>query len=160
MSGGPAVITFTADGDAATAHGGIFALPAVWMWRLLGCYAAALVFFSGRLALRMSAAVRMPRKASDAELTPEQNQIWRDCERSFGLKGARILACAEIAGPAAIGFRTPILLLPSNFASGCTPQDFLAAIAHECAHLKRRDFQKNLFYEIASLILAFHPLIG
>jgi TonB family protein len=51
-----------------------------------------------------------------------------------------------------------VLLVPVEFAAGCTPQDFLAALAHECAHMKRRDFQKNLLYEAASLVLAFHPV--
>lgn len=52
-----------------------------------------------------------------------------------------------------------MLLVPPDFAAGCAPEDFLAALAHECAHARRHDFQKNLFYEAVSLALAFHPAI-
>lgn len=33
-----------------------------------------------------------------------------------------------------------------------------AAITHECAHIQRDDFRKNLFYEIAGLFTLFLPL--
>ena len=160
----------TADGRAATVflggegsvmvHTGALVLPLFWAWLLAGVYAATFVCFAARLALRMRAAAKMLRGAYPAALTEEQDGIWRRCEQAFSLKGARILACAGAPGPAALGLRRPILLLPSHFASGCPPQDFLAAVAHECAHLKRRDFRKNLLYEAASLLAAFHPLVG
>ncbi len=160
MKGNPAAIVLVAGESGAAAHGGGFVLSTLWMWSLLGCYAAILVYFSARLALRIHAAARLLRTARPAALTPQQNEIWRNCEQVFSLKRARILTSAATAGPVALGLRRPILLLPSNFAPTCPPQDFLAALAHECAHLRRRDFQKNLFYEVASLIVAFHPLLG
>ena len=49
-------------------------------------------------------------------------------------------------------------MLPAGFAAQCAPQDFLAAIAHECAHIKRHDFGKNLAYEALSLAVSFHPV--
>ena len=159
MSSAAAVIT-TAPGDgSAAAHGGVFALSAFWMWCLLACYAATLIYFGGRLVLKFIAALGMLPSASPVSFTPEQEEIWQSCARAFELKGVRVFACAKARGPVALGLRQPILLLPPNFTSNCTSQDFFSAIAHECAHLKRRDFQKNLFYEVASLLLAFHPLI-
>jgi TonB family protein len=35
----------------------------------------------------------------------------------------------------------------------------MTALAHECAHAERRDFKKNLCYEVVSLMLAFHPAV-
>jgi beta-lactamase regulating signal transducer with metallopeptidase domain len=69
------------------------------------------------------------------------------------MRGMRILPLLwlPLSGPVTVGLRDPILLLPDEFDVDCTSQDLLAALAHECAHMKRRDFQKNLFYEIASL---------
>jgi TonB family protein len=32
-----------------------------------------------------------------------------------------------------------------------------AAIAHECAHMQRRDFAKNLLYRVLTLPIAYHP---
>jgi TonB family protein len=33
-------------------------------------------------------------------------------------------------------------------------------LAHECAHVRRRDFAKNLLYGIVSLPIAYHPLLS
>lgn len=160
MADGVAATVFLAGQGGAMARTGALALPLFWTWLLASVYAAAFACFAVRLVLRMRAAGEMLRGARPAALTPEQDRIWRRCEQAFSLKGAQILACAGASGPAALGLRRPILLLPSDFASSCAPQDFLAAVAHECAHLKRRDFSKNLLYEAASLLLAFHPLVG
>jgi hypothetical protein len=96
--------------------------------------------------------------ARPLSLTPEQEEIWRHCKRWFSLDTARILSSSGIPGPVTVGLRDPILLVPDEFAADCSSQDLLAALAHECAHMKRRDFQKNLFYEVASLVVAFHPV--
>ena len=160
VTGTPAIIMFVATEGGATVRAGAFAVPIFWILWLLGCYAATIFYFAGRLAFRMHAASEMLRKAVPAALTTEQNQVWQNCERAFSLREAQIMTSAKLSGPVALAVRRPVLLLPSDFASGCMPQDFLAAVAHECAHLKRRDYQKNLFYEFESLLLAFHPLIA
>lgn len=159
MGGGGAAITFASGGGGLSTQGGVFALPAFWMWCLPACYAVTLIYFAGRLVLKFIAAVKMLPNASPVKFTPEQEEIWQSCARAFEMKRVQVLACAKAQGPMALGLRMPILLVPPNFASICTPQEFLSAIAHECAHLKRRDFQKNLIYEVTSLLLAFHPLI-
>lgn len=159
MGGVVAVLT-TAPGNASpAARGGMIAMSAFWIWWLLAGYAATIVYFTGRLTLKLIAAVGMLPGTSPVTFTPEQDEIWRSCTRAFELKGVRVLVCAKTRGPVTLKLRKPILLLPPNFTSNCTSQDFLSAIAHECAHLKRRDFQKNLLYEVISLLLAFHPLI-
>lgn len=160
IAGGSVATVFLGGQGGATARTGALALSLFWACLLAGVYAATFACFAVRLALRMRAAEEMLRGARPAALTPEQDQIWRCCEQAFSLHGARILGCAGASGPAALGVRRPVLLLPSHFASSCAPQDFHAAVAHECAHLKRHDFPKNLLYEAASLLLAFHPLTG
>jgi beta-lactamase regulating signal transducer with metallopeptidase domain len=57
-----------------------------------------------------------------------------------------------------VQLKRPVLLVPKRFVDECTAHDFGAALAHEFAHVTRRDFQKNLFYEAASLLIAFHPV--
>jgi TonB family protein len=36
--------------------------------------------------------------------------------------------------------------------------DIAAALAHECAHIRRRDFAKNLIYECVAAAVAYHPM--
>jgi TonB family protein len=136
----------------------VFVLPQAVLWPFLALYGAAILYFAVRLVGSLLGASALLRKAGPASLTPEQVEIWRRCKRSFSLDKAQLLA-SPVSGPVALGLRSPILLLPDDFPAKCAPQDFLAALSHECAHLKRRDFQKNLFYEAVSLPLCFHPAI-
>jgi TonB family protein len=98
------------------------------------------------------------RDAGPLSLDPDSEAVWSRCKRTFSVERAQILSSARIGGPVMIGFRDPVLLMPAGFFEGCAPHDLLAALAHECAHMERRDFAKNLLYEVASLGLAFHPV--
>lgn len=135
-----------------------FVLPQAVLWLLLALYVAAVLYFAGRLVFSLVGASALLRKAGPPSLSQEQGEIWRRCTRSLLLDKAQLLT-SPVSGPVALGLRSPILLLPSDFPAKCAPQDFLAALAHECAHLRRSDFQKNLFYEAVSLPLSFHPAI-
>ena len=133
-------------------------LPAVYAVPLLSLYFGSVLYFAVRFVWSLHCTTVLLGRARPLVLRPEQEEIWRQCKRWFALDTARILSSSGISGPVTVGLREPILLVPDEFAAGCTSQDFLAALAHECAHMKRRDFQKNLFYEVVSLVVAFHPV--
>ncbi|HEV2708678.1 MAG TPA: M56 family metallopeptidase [Edaphobacter sp.] len=158
-AGGHASIAFVAAQGATLNPRDVYVLPAVLVGALLSLYFGALVYFAMRLAWSLRSTAILLRLARPLALTEQQEEIWLDCKRAFGLDRARLLCSSRIAGPVTLGLREPVLLVPDAFARDCSPQDLLAALAHECAHIKRRDFQKNLFYEVASLALAFHPVI-
>lgn len=157
-AGGRTSIAFVAAQGAVLNQRGIYVLPAVLVGALLSLYFGALIYFAVRLAWSLRSTAGLLRVARPLLLTEEQEEIWLDCKRAFGLDTARILCSSRISGPVTLGLRAPVLLVPETFVADCAPQDLLAALAHECAHMKRRDFQKNLFYEVASLLLAFHPV--
>ena len=98
------------------------------------------------------------RGGSPLILDAGKEQLWRRCLRALSIDDAVLLGSERVAGPVTISFLQPVLLVPSGFAEECGDDDFLAAIAHECAHITRRDFQMNLLYEVASLAIAFHPV--
>jgi len=50
-----------------------------------------------------------------------------------------------------------VLLLPEMWPGAIQAEDVDAAIAHECAHMQRRDFAKNLLYQVLTLPIAYHP---
>ncbi len=152
-------LILVADQGSAARRAGFFPLSQTWFWWLLAIYFAAMVLFAGRLLLSLRGAARLLRQARPATLAPEQEELWRRCRVAFSLHRARILASAQAPGPVALGLDGPALLLPGDFAARCAREDFLAALVHECAHLRRRDFEKNLFYEAASMAVAFHPLV-
>jgi TonB family protein len=138
--------------------GSTYALPIFLIVLLVSLYVSSLLYFGLRLAWSLGRTAILLRESPPVWLTTDQAQVWSHCRQSFSLGKARILSSSRISGPVTLGLREPVLLMPVEFTTGCTSQDFLAALAHECAHIKRRDFQKNLFYEFASLIVAFHPL--
>jgi beta-lactamase regulating signal transducer with metallopeptidase domain len=121
-------------------------------------YGIALLYFAVRLSFSMYRTVLLRRDACAISLDAGKDELWRRCRRAFSIGDALVLSSARIAGPVTIALREPVLLLPHGFFEECDDEEFLAAVAHECAHMKRRDFQKNLFYEVASLVIAIHPV--
>ncbi len=147
-----------ADGNGAAVKG-VWLLPAFAVWMLLAVYGAAVLTFTARLVRLLASTVMLRRRARKPKLNEEQEQLLGRCERCFGLSEAELLSSAAVAGPVTLGFLRPVLLLPDGFVESCAPNDLLAALAHECAHIRRNDFAKNLAYEIASLILSSHPVV-
>lgn len=158
-AGGGVAVILAVDQGGAPLPTGVLSLPRSWLWWFLAVYLASGLFFAGRLIFSFLAAARLLRRADPATLTPDQEEIWLRCRQAFSLPGARMLVSADAPGPVALGLRRPVLLMPAGFAARCTHEDFLVAVAHECAHHRRRDYEKNLLYEAASIVLAFHPLI-
>jgi TonB family protein len=137
----------------------IYMLPTAVLWLVFALYFGSVASFAIRLARSLRFTGELLGKAGPIVLTQEQSILWDRCKRSFSLSAVRILGSSRLAGPVALGLREPVLLLPPTFPLKCSPPDFFAALAHECAHIQRRDFTKNLFYEAASLLFAFHPAI-
>lgn len=138
---------------------GLLVWPVGLAVALLLCYGGMLVYFAARFVRSLVGAVSLNASAKQISLTPQQQELWHRCERAFSLNGVRLGSAQGIDGPVTLGFRTPTLLLPARFVAESSDQELLAAFAHECAHIERRDFLKNLGIEIASIFLAFHPAV-
>lgn len=143
--------------DAGSGSAGFCHLPMPVIWSLAALYLGVAFYFAVRFAGSVYRMRAIAQRAQPLKLTLQQQEIWSRCKQLFSIEQARILSSCDVRGPVVLGVRKPLLLLPSEFALRCTAPDFLTALAHECAHVQRRDFQKNLFYEAASLVLAFHP---
>jgi TonB family protein len=66
---------------------------------------------------------------------------------------------ASISGPMVLGVRRPLLLVPTGFFARVAGAERNAALAHELAHVRRRDFAKNLGYTVLALPVAWHPCL-
>ena len=80
-------------------------------------------------------------------------------ERLGVQRAARLLESARIATPMLIGVLKPVVLLPCRVASGLGPREREAILAHELAHLARRDAWANLFQIIVQTVLFYHPVV-
>lgn len=134
-----------------------FALSPASIFLLFLFFLCALVWSAARLGWSLHCTMRLRRQAYPFPLGWEAEKLWNDCKRAFALTRAQILRSDTVAGPATIGIVRPVLLVSDRFIREYASQDILAALAHECAHIKRRDFQKNLLYEVTSLGVAYHP---
>jgi beta-lactamase regulating signal transducer with metallopeptidase domain len=127
------------------------------LYALLWVYGIVLLFHVARLAWFGCQTRRVCQLAYPCPLSPALARIVEHCVRSFSLPSVSVL-CTQLSGPATLGFRRPLLLLPETFFLDAIPEDDLSsAISHELAHVLRRDFLFNLLYEIASLPVRFHP---
>ncbi len=55
------------------------------------------------------------------------------------VRGARLGASAAVATPTAIGYLHPAVIVPAGFRTRVDAAEWDAVLAHECAHLARRD---------------------
>lgn len=158
-SGSNLSLVLVAVPQALQHRSGFYQWPVAAIWGLAGMSVAAMFYFACQMVWSLVRVCAMIAAARPQPLTAEQEEIWSRCQRLFALDGAQLMSSPEISGPVVAGARRPILIVPAGFAELCSGPDLLAALAHECAHAQRRDFQKNICYEAMSLVLAFHPAI-
>lgn len=144
--------------SAGVVHGSL-TMPKHWMLALAVLYGGIVLYFAARLTLGIWSTHRMQRRSHEALLSAAELGAWQRCCAHFGLVGVRVAVSQEIGGPVTVGLRRAALLLPPLFFERVDESDLDAVMAHECAHMQRHDFMKNLLYRIASLPIAYHPLL-
>src|ERR1700761_3767491 len=128
-------------------------------------YIGTVIYFAGRLAWGFWQTRLLVHDAETTALSGDAVELWNRLQRSSAHSSfsAEVAVSPSITGPITVGVGLglwrALLLLPSGFAEKVSPSDFAAVLAHEYAHMKRRDFTKNLLYSIASLPIAWHPLL-
>lgn len=74
-------------------------------------------------------------------------------------KPVQLLESAKVSAPIVIGALQPAILLPAGMMHGLSAQEVEYMLAHELAHILRRDFLMNVFQTLAEIMLFFHPAI-
>lgn len=70
-----------------------------------------------------------------------------------------VLESARIHVPMVVGVMKQMLLLPVGFFTALPPQYVKAILAHEAAHLLRRDSLVNLMQSLVEVLFFYHPAI-
>jgi TonB family protein len=138
---------------------GAFRLPAEVFAIAAIVYGCSIVYFAGRLALGLWKTAALRRRSERVSLSGQAEFSWERCSHFFCVHDAEAAVSVDINGPMTIGLRRKILLLPVDWQASLHEDDLAAAIAHEFAHMRRRDFAKNIVYELLSLPVAYHPLL-
>src|SRR6185437_10408116 len=80
--------------------------------------------------------------------------------RPAGLRCAvRLLESAAVRVPAVVGWLRPAILLPVGLLGGIAPEQLELILAHELAHIRRRDFLANLLQTAIETGLFYHPAV-
>jgi TonB family protein len=121
-------------------------------------YLGVALFFCGRLAWGLMQSDALRRGSQRLALTGELAAVWNRYCRSFNVPDAEIASTPMVAGPLTLGLRQRVLLVPPEFMEKAEAGDVEAVLGHELAHMRRRDYAKNVLYELASLPVSYHPM--
>ncbi len=122
-------------------------------------YVASSAWFTTRFLWRWSKLRTLRTEAVEISLSEPGASFWTHCAQQFGIDRVTLAASTRIASPITLGFRHKLILLPVDMALDVSEADLRAVIAHEFAHIRRNDFLKNLFYEVAALPVNYHPFL-
>jgi GWxTD domain-containing protein len=146
----PAASNSGAPPHAATAFPWLTAV--VWSW------AAGVAAFSVRLAGGWVLTVRLVKSATPAGAT-WQAMAQRAAQRLGFTAALRILASPRIDGPFVAGYLRPVVLFPTAALAHLPVEQIEAILAHEVAHILRRDPLVNLLQSIVETVLFYHPAV-
>ncbi len=134
-------------------------LPAATLETIAVAYGSVCAYLGARFLWRSSKLVAIRREAEPLVLTGEAARCWARCEKRFGMGGAALAASSLIFGPVTLGLGRKLILLPTGMVQSLPETEMETVLAHEFAHMRRNDFLKNLFYELLSLPVSYHPLL-
>ncbi len=124
---------------------------------LASLYFAFLLFRLAGIARAYLAARRIRSLAREYPLSPVAGSIARQCRAAVGIAEAPVLHSPLIEGPATVGCRRPVVILPDMMRREESPDVLRTVLGHEMAHIRRRDFFWNLLCELAWTPLSWNP---
>jgi TonB family protein len=71
----------------------------------------------------------------------------------------RVVESRLVDAPTVIGWIRPVILLPVAVLTNLAPAQIEAILAHELAHIRRRDYAVNLLQTVTETLLFYHPAV-
>jgi beta-lactamase regulating signal transducer with metallopeptidase domain len=94
---------------------------------------------------------------------PAPGEWQQTVDRLIGRMGiarsVRLAICSLVEAPAVIGWLRPVILMPVGALAGLPAEHVEALLAHELAHVWRRDYVVNLLQSVAEAVLFYHPAV-
>jgi len=131
-------------------------LPSLISGGALILYLASVLFALSRLAWGLRKTQILLHSAEEMRLTSEMKETWDSCLTLFGIARIKLMSSSALGGPATVTWRSPIVLLPTKLHDE-RASDMAAVFLHELAHVCRRDFVCNIFLELFSVLIYYHP---
>ena len=126
-------------------------LVVVW---LLGLLAMSLRMLGGLLYVQRLRRYRVRPLSADW-----QARLAALAERAGLHRSVALLESALVRVPLVVGHVRPVILLPLGTVAGLSPGYLEAILAHELAHILRRDYLVNLLQTVAEVLFFYHPAV-
>jgi TonB family protein len=134
-----------------------FSFDSRWITGLSGLYLLFAAGCLGRFWVSWQKAKHIRRSARECELPSSVAAIAHRCERAFGLRYIPILRSALVHGPLVTGIWSRVVIVPEFLVTEGDEEQWLSALAHEFAHIRRRDCLFNLLQHLLYWPILFHP---
>ncbi|NKI19941.1 M56 family metallopeptidase [Paenibacillus dendritiformis] len=126
---------------------------------LMLVWLAGVLFLAAKTAydqLRLNKALRAGRCID----TPWLAAVFRDTKQLMGVKReVRFVASERIPGPAIVGFRKPAIVVSPSLLVTLREHQLRCILAHEFAHIQRRDVAVNWTMHILLILHWFNPML-
>lgn len=133
-------------------------MSAFAFWLTLA-YGLGVVVMLLRLSFGLRSGSRLRSLASPVEQPDLLDCLARQLDQ-IRLRSRPALAwCSQVAVPTVIGVFRPVILLPAGFATGLTPRQLEALLAHELVHIRRWDPAVNILQRLIEAAFFFHPAV-
>ena len=113
----------------------------------------------GRLGLALRYVRRLRHHRLGAVPVGAQACLARLSARAGLLRPVQLRVSALVTSPLVIGHFKPIILLPLGVLSGLTGTELEMVLAHELAHIMRKDYLFNLMQAVAETVFFYHPAV-
>ncbi|MBX3731717.1 MAG: M48 family metalloprotease [Verrucomicrobiae bacterium] len=160
VQGGAGIRALAAgSGGGMTSVIGLGPISRGWLPWVTLAWLAGVVLLGGRLAGGCWHVQRLRCRETRPIESPWPERL-SDLQRRMGIgTGVDLLESGRIRAPMIIGWMRPVILLPVGFVAGMSPVQVDAILAHELAHLQRRDYLVNLLQRVVETLLFYHPAV-
>jgi len=156
-AGGAGHVSVTMGAGSVVGAGGV----PLNLWMVVALvYGAVTAWFAMRFLWRWMRLAALRRESDAVELTGEAAEVWAQCAERLGVGKVDLATSSRIFGPVTMGSARPLVLVPPGMLDRPGDVERSTVIAHEFAHIRRKDFLKNLIYEALTLPISYHPLAG
>ena len=88
-----------------------------------------------------------------------QRRLAELAQRAGLQRPVQLLESAKVKAPLVVGHLSPVILLPLGTVTGLSQSYMEAILAHELAHVARRDYLMNLLQSVAEILFFYHPAV-
>ena len=112
-------------------------------------------------AVRMAGGFMQLRQLRQRDIFPVdqlvQNKLNGLIRRTAIRRSVRVMESALVKVPVLLGHLKPLILIPVGTINLLSAEEVEAVLAHELAHIIRRDFSMNLFFTFVEILFYYHP---